>query len=118
MKEYGPFALRIGVGGIFVVSGILKLMMPQGVVAMLSHIGFPVATFWAWLLIVVELVCGAAVVVGFKLKYVTVPLAIVLLVAIVAHPGGLSGALKDAVILSGLVSLWLSGPGALGLSKK
>ncbi len=115
MKEYGPFALRIGVGGIFLFAGIMKVMNPSMVVGMLDTLGFPGPSFWTWLLIIVELVCGAAVLVGFKLKWVTIPLAIVMLVAIVTSD--MQVAINNVVILSGLVSLWLSGPGAWSLSK-
>ncbi len=117
MKEFGPFALRIGVGGIFVFTGIMKLMNPPMIVGMLENLGFPGPTFWTWLLILAELLCGAAVLTGFKLKWTTIPLAVVLIVAIVTADQ-LMNSVKDAVILSGLVSLWLSGPGAWGLDKK
>lgn len=118
-QNYGPFALRIGVGGLFLLTGIMKLMDPSKITGMLDGFGFPASTFWAWLLIFVELLCGASVLVGFKVKYATVPLAIVLLVAIVLMaPNNMMSALKDAVILSGLVSLWLSGPGTWAVDKK
>jgi len=118
MKEYGPFALRIGLGGLFLVAGIMKLMDPSKITGMLGNLGFPGAGFWAWLLILVEIVGGAAVLVGFKLKWVIVPLALVLFVAIVISPGGMMGSLKDTALLSGLVSLWLSGPGNWALGKR
>ncbi|RJQ22499.1 DoxX family protein [Candidatus Woesearchaeota archaeon] len=119
MKQFAPFALRIGLGGIFLIAGLMKLMGPSGVVGMLANLGFPLPTAWAWLLIVTELLFGAAVLLGFQLKYTTVPLAIVLIVAsIVNFQSGVMMGLKDLVLLSGLISLWLSGPGAWALSKK
>jgi len=113
MKEYAPFALRIGIGGIFVTTGILKLLNPSMVVGMLSSLGFPGATFWAWLLILVELLCGASVLLGFKTKWTAIPLAIVMLVVISTTDQVITG----ISILSGLVSIWLSGPGKWALSK-
>jgi putative oxidoreductase len=118
MKEFGPFALRIGIGGIFVFAGIMKLMNPSMVVGMLEGMGFPVAAFWTWLLIIVELLCGVAVLTGFQLKWTTIPLAIVMFVAIAVSLDQVSVITNNLVILSGLVSLWLSGPGAWALSKK
>ncbi|HLF54928.1 MAG TPA: DoxX family protein [Candidatus Nanoarchaeia archaeon] len=117
MKEYSPFALRIGIGGIFVIAGIMKLMDPQMIVGMLEGFGFPGPSFWAWLLILVELLCGAAVLTGFRLKYSTVPLAIVMFVAIVVSLDNIMIVLNNLVIMSGLISLWLSGPGAWSLGK-
>ena len=116
MKDYGPFVLRIGIGGLFIITGLMKIMNPPAVVGMLTSLGFPGPQFWAWLLILAELLCGAAVLTGFHLKYTTVPLVIVLIVAI-STTGQLMNGLKDAVLLLSLVSLWLSGPGEWALSK-
>lgn len=118
MKDYAPFVLRIGLGGLFVIAGLMKLMNPPMVVGMLEQFGFPGAAFWAWLLILVELLCGAAVLVGFHLKYSTVPLAIVMVVAIAVNLNQVSIVLNNAVFLIALVSLWLSGPGKWGLTKQ
>ena len=119
-SKYGPSVLRLGVGVLFLVAGLMKLSNPSGVTQMLGGIGFPAPVFWAWLLIIVEIVCGALVLLGWKLKYATVPLVVVIVVAIltVGIKGSPAGALKDVVILTGLVSLWLTGPGALALGKK
>lgn len=115
MKNYAPFALRVGIGGLFVMAGVMKLADPSMIVGMLETMGFPVAQFWAWLLIFVELVCGAAVLVGFKLKYTTVPLALVLVVA--AAVSDAMVAMNNIVFITMLISLWLSGPGAWSVSK-
>ena len=42
---------------------------------------------------------------------------IVMLVAITVNIDNVSSAVKDAAFLSGLVSLWLSGPGKWGLTR-
>lgn len=113
MKEFAPFVLRLGVGGIFAFTGIMKLLNPSMVVGMLDGMGFPGPAFWAWLLIAVELLCGTSVLLGFKVKWVTIPLAIVLIVVIVAAGQVMVG----VSLLAGVVSLWLSGPGKWALSK-
>ncbi len=114
MKEFGPFALRIGVGGIFVFAGIMKLFDTGMVTGMLGGLGFPAPAFWTWLLIAAETLCGAAVLLGFKLKWATIPLAIVSVVIISVAP---EQAMVGISLLAGLVSLWLSGPGKWALSK-
>ncbi len=117
MKEYGPFALRIGVGGIFLTAGIMKLVDPSMVTGMLGGMGFPAAAFWTWVLILAEVLCGASVLLGFRLKWTAIPLAIVMLVAIAVNLDQIMVVLNNLVILSGLVSLWLSGPGKWALNK-
>ncbi len=113
MKEYAPFVLRLGVGGIFVYAAIMKLLNPSMVTGMLSGMGFPGATFWTWLLIAFELLCGAAVLAGFKLKWATVPLAVIMVVAM-ATAGQFMVTIS---LLAGLVSLWLSGAGKWALGR-
>jgi uncharacterized membrane protein YphA (DoxX/SURF4 family) len=113
MKEFAPFVLRLGVGGIFVYTGIMKLLDPSMVVGMLDNMGFPGPVFWTWLLIAVELLCGASVLLGFKIKWTTIPLAIVMLVVISTTTQVMTG----VSVLAGLVSLWLSGAGNWALSK-
>ena len=116
MKKYAPLALRVGIGGLFLTMGLMKLMNPSMVIGMLQNMGFPGASVWAWIVIVSELLFEAAVIVGYRLKYTTIPLAIILLIAI-ATSSQMTNALKDVTLLSGLVSLWLSGPGNLALGK-
>ena len=113
MKEYAPFVLRLGVGGIFVYAGIMKLINPSMVTGMLDNMGFPGAAFWAWLLILVEVLCGASVLLGFKTKWTAIPLAVVMLVVISTTNDVKTG----VILLAGLGSLWLSGPGKWALSK-
>lgn len=119
MKEYGAFALRIGLGGFFVTAGILSIFMASGVIATIANLGFPIPRLFTWLLIMIELVCGAAVVLGYKIKYVTPPLALILFVAITTNPfGGITHPIKDAALLLAVIALWLLGPGAWGLDRK
>ena len=116
--RYGSSVLRLGLGVIFISSGIMKLLNPTGIAGMLNTIGFPVAIFWAWLLLLSELVFGLAVLIGYKVKYTTIPLMIILVVAILTvqlkNPGQL---LKDFTLLTSLIALMMIGPGALAVSK-
>ena len=67
------------------IPGLLKLfvMKPSAVVGMLSGISlFAWAPmFWAWVLILSEIVFGAAILAKWKLKYTTIPPMIILIVA-------------------------------------
>lgn len=65
------------------IPGLLKLfvMKPAAIVTMLSGLGFPSATAFAWILILSEIVFGALILGRYKLKYTTIPPIIILLVA-------------------------------------
>lgn len=119
MKEYASLMLRIGIGGLFLTIGIFSIISPAGVKEMLANLGFPIASFFAWLLILIELLCGAAVLVGWKIKWVTIPIALVLFVSMVISPlGGFAHPLKDAALLLATIALWLLGPGMWGMDRK
>jgi len=84
MNEYrniSPFLLRLGLGIMFLFTGITKLLNPSGIIGMLSSLGFPIATFFGWILLFSEIIFGALVLIGWKVKYTVWPLAIILLVA-------------------------------------
>jgi putative oxidoreductase len=84
LAHWAPLPLRLIVGYGFMVHGYLKL--ERGVdffAAALAGIGVPFSHFMAWVTVVVELVCGAAVLLGAYVTLASVPMMIVLLVAIV-----------------------------------
>ena len=118
-QEYGLLFLRVTLGLLFLVPGIGKLMDPAGPIGMLTGLGFPGPTFWAWLLIIAEVACGLALIVGYKVKYAAWPLVVVLLVALFAVH------LKDDPVtilfrilgIASLISVSLSGPGKFALSR-
>ncbi|GEM_PF-2420890 len=119
MKEYASLMLRIGVGGFFLTAGIMSIFLATGVIATITNLGFPLPRLFTWLLIMIELICGAAVIAGYKIKYVTPPLALILFVAITTNPfGGITHPIKDAVLLLAVVALWLLGPGIWGMDGK
>ncbi len=74
---------RVLLGLIFLVAGLMKLfVMGSGAVAsMLDGLGFPAAVFFAWVLIVFEIVCGAAIIFNWQMKYTVWPPIIILVVA-------------------------------------
>ena len=74
---------QIILGLVMLVPGLFKLfvMGPSAVVTMLSGIGFPAPTLFAWLLILSEIGFGAAVLLGWKLQYTTIVPAIILVIA-------------------------------------
>lgn len=121
-KGQGIALLRVTLGLLFLVPGITKLMNPAGVTGMLSGIGFPAAGLFAWILIIVEVLGGAALILGKKMKEAVWALFIVLLVATLlvhlpvldfSNQGTVMDILWRLVGLGGLLSLHSTGPGKL-----
>ena len=74
---------RILLGLLMLIPGCLKLfvMKPSSVSGMLATIGFPAATFFAWILIISEIVFGIAILTKWKLEYSVWPPIVIMLVA-------------------------------------
>ncbi|MDP3986865.1 MAG: DoxX family protein [Nanoarchaeota archaeon] len=114
--------LRVFLGLIMAVAGYNKLMNPDGVSGMLQGIGFFAPMFFAWVLLLSELVFGVLVVVGYKVRYTAWPLAFILLVAwatvVVENSGFLSSnSLFHLIAVTALVMIAFSGPGKLALTR-
>jgi len=70
-------------GILMLVPGIMKLFVigPSAVTGMLSSFGFPIAGFFAWILILAEIITGIAILARWNLKYTTIPPAIIIVFA-------------------------------------
>ena len=79
--HYGPLVLRIALGLLFVIPGLSKLANPGMIIGMLGELGFPAAAFFGWLLLLSEIVFGAAVLAGYKIRTMVWPLAIIMVLA-------------------------------------
>jgi putative oxidoreductase len=93
LSQWTALPLRLIVGYGFVAHGYAKLARgPVVFIDILGAIGVPAAHFMAWMVILIELVCGLAVLAGALIPLVSIPMAIVLLVAIftVHLPNGFS----------------------------
>src|SRR6185312_7196749 len=128
---FWPIALRLIVGFGFMQHGYAKLSRgPEHFAAILSALGMPFPMMLSWATVVVELVGGALILVGALTVLVSIPMAVVLLVAIVTvHiPNGFSsikllsvdaagahfgqpGYETDLLYLAGLVALCIGGAG-------
>lgn len=124
-KRHGQAILRILTGMLFLPAGLMKLMDPAGITAMLTGLGFPAPSFLAWVLLLSEIIFGASVILGWKTKYTVWPLVVVLVVATltVALPGALENpagwinVLFHLLGIGALISVFLDGPGAWAVSK-
>jgi putative oxidoreductase len=128
-----PLRLIIGFG--FMQHGYAKLARePEDFFNVLHAMGLPAPFILGWATIIVELIGGLMILVGALIPLATVPMAIVLLVAIVTvHlPNGFSsiklqsfdaagahfgqpGYETDLLYLAGLLALCLGGPGPISI---
>jgi putative oxidoreductase len=82
MTRWAPIPLRLIVGYGFFAHGLAKLAKgPENFVAIVHAIGMPLPHLMAWLTILVELIGGLAILAGALVPLVSIPMAVVLLVA-------------------------------------
>lgn len=135
--EWALLPLRLVIGFGFVAHGYAKLSAgPQKFVDILQAIGVPAPGLAGWVTPFVELFGGLAVIVGALLPLVSIPLALILLVAIftVHLPFGFSsiklmgitehgpvfgtpGYEVDLLYLAGLLTLVLGGAGPFSFDR-
>jgi putative oxidoreductase len=129
--------LRLVVGFGFMEHGYAKLARgPESFIGILHALGMPAPELLAWATILIELVGGLAVLVGAFVPLASIPMAIVLFVAIftVHLPNGFSsiklqavtaagarfgqpGYETDLLYLAGLLALVLGGSGPWALDR-
>ncbi len=137
LRRWSALPLRLIVGYGFIAHGYAKIVNgPEHFAASLQALGVPAAQLMAWTTIAIELLGGVAVLVGAWIPLVSVPLAAVMVVAIVTvHlPYGFSSIKLRAVTAAGpqfgppgyetnllylaaLAALVLGGPGPLAVSR-
>ena len=133
MQPYGPAVLRLAVGAIFVAHGSQKLFGVGGggldaTAAFFTQIGLTPAMPLATITGVVELVGGLMLIAGALTLFAALALCVTMVVAVwKVHfvngfflnwnltPGIGHGYEYNLVLIGALVSLMLSGPGALSI---
>src|SRR5882762_7630450 len=133
--RWAPVPLRLIVGYGFMEHGFAKLARgPEAFATILHAIGVPAPHLMAWSTILIEVLGGFAVILGAFVTLASVPMAVVLLVAIftVHLPNGFSsiklmavtaagaqfgppGYETDLLYLACLAALVLGGPGPLAI---
>ncbi len=121
--------IRILTGWVFLSEGIQKFLFPEAVgVGRFIHIGIPAPAFMAPFDGLVEIVCGALLLIGLFTRLATIPLLIDIAVAIattkvpmLTQKGFWAAAHEARVDISmalGLLFLLLVGAGALSLDER
>lgn len=132
MRPYGPAALRLCVGAVFVAHGLQKLVAAwggpglSGTAAFLAQLGLTPAYPLAIVLALTELVGGGLLVLGGLTRWVALALAIDMGIAIwkvhylngffLNSPRG-QGVEFALVLIGALLCLMLTGPGAFSVDE-
>ena len=136
-RQWAPLPLRLIIGYGFMAHGWAKLSRgPSGFAKLLTQIGAPLPEPTAWLSTFVELLGGLAIFVGAFVELVSVPLIVMMLVAMftvhlkygfssintigLTQNGpqfGPPGYEVNLLYIAGLLSLILGGAGALSIDR-
>ena len=119
MHKYAGIVNRVLLGLLLLVNGLLKVFVikAENVAGMLSGIGFPVASFFAWVLILSEIVFGIAILAKWKLEYtVWPPIVILLVAAFTVYTGGENGPQWGQILIHLVLAsnYWLIGTHSKG----
>lgn len=123
VRNKGSKLGRILMGLLFFVSGVGIIMAgPAGTASYYASVGVPMAGLVVYLVIVVKLVAGGAIMLGKRVTEAAAALIVFTLVAtLLAHmnfadPMQLTQALKNLAIVGGLLYLMSFGPGGLNIT--
>jgi putative oxidoreductase len=121
LTPYAAFFMRLAVGLVFLQHGWMKFhgMGLGGTAAMLHGIGFPFATVFALVLIVVETIGAASVVLGLFTRIWAALMAVEMLVAILAVKLPRGGNFElEGLLFAGALTLVALGDGPLSVAVK
>lgn len=129
MHAFGLLLLRLMVGWVFLSEGIQKFLYPAALGAgRFAKIGIPAPHFSGPFVGLVEIVCGAMLILGLATRYAIVPLLVVIATAIattkfpmLAHQGfwaAMHEARTDFCMLLGLVAIACLGAGAFSVDRR
>ncbi len=119
LTPYAAFFMRLAVGLVFLQHGWHKfhVLGVGGVATSLHGIGFPFATFFALILIVIETIGAICVVLGIFTRIWAACMAVEMLVAILAVqlPKG-AGFELEGLLFAGAITLVALGDGPLSVA--
>jgi putative oxidoreductase len=120
LTPYAAFFMRLAVGFVFFQHGLVKFHNGVPAVAGFLHtLGFPLASVFAVILIVVETIGAICVVIGFYTRFWAACMAVEMLVAILAvqlpHHANFE---LEGLLFAGAVTLVALGDGPLSVAVK
>lgn len=125
LSPFVLLAFRLFWGWLFILAGIDKFSDMDKVVEFFTQLNLPAPTFNAYLVATVELVGGAALFLGFASRLITLPLIIIMVVALfTAHAQATFHLLSDPLVfiaqapvtyLMATLTVFLYGPGCFSI---
>jgi putative oxidoreductase len=122
-KDFAALIGRIMIAALYVPAGFSKIGGFSGTAGYIASKGLPLPEVGAAIAIVVELVAGLMLVVGWKTRWAALALAAFTLVAsFIFHPYWQNAAefnafWKNIAVVGGLLLLYAFGPGRLSLDR-
>ncbi len=116
-QQHGTLVARIFMGGFFLLAGFNKLSGgvagPEGFESMVAGIGIPAPLLVAWLVVLIEIIGGAALILGYKFRDAAgVLFVFTLITTLLVHLDMNDPMLmKNAAIMGGLLYMMAYGPG-------
>ncbi|MBS3168708.1 DoxX family protein [Candidatus Woesearchaeota archaeon] len=125
-RREGITLLRITIGLFFIITGLMKLIDPAGIINLLSDLGFPISFFLGWLVLLSEIIFGFLVLIGWRPEISVWPLVIILLVALITvhipsifqTPMNIINVMFHILAIIVFISLSLTGPGKLAVTSR
>ena len=114
LKTHGAIVGRMLMGLLFVFSGVGIVIGGVGNFAgMLEMKGLPMAILLAWLVVLIKVVAGAALMLGCRTKDATLALILFTIVATALYHASLDdiNLFKNLAIIGGLFYVYVYGPG-------
>lgn len=120
ISSLAPLILRITLGAIFLIHGITAFERVGHMAQLFTRIGVPYATYAAPAITILEAVGGACLILGIGTRIFALLLAAIMAVAIlkVKFSQGFQNYQFELLLFASLISLVLSGGGALALTRR
>ena len=132
MNAHLSWLSRLLLSLIFILSGAFKIGGFAATSGLLAHLGWPAPGLWVTLAILIELLGGLALLLGFQVRLASLALIVFVLAAtIFVHGAFLSAAademakqdqmahiFKNIAIIGGLLKYYLDGAGRYALGKE
>ncbi len=114
---------RLFMSSLFIWAGYTKLFVfgPAGTAAYFKSVNIPVPSVTAWIVIVIEIVGGLMILVGFQTRWVALALAIFCLITgfgvhlPVGDQANMTHFYKNLVMAGGFLYVFAAGAGALSV---